>query len=424
MTMFLVIAIAMLLIAIWFVVSALMGKTQIGDADQNQQNILIAKDQLASIEKELTEGVLNDDEYQQRKDELQKALVNNVEETEANKTQHEIPKPALWSALMLVPLISLSAYYYLGTPNAVNVEAHQVTSKQGEPNKHAANTAASMNELLAKLAAKLEKDPGNVKGWKMLGRSYMSMNRYSEAADVYAKLYGLVGDETSVLLAYADALAMSRDGKINGMPFQLVMTALKIDPNNTTGLWLSGLGYSEQGEYQKAINQWQKLLPQFAGDKESEMKVNGLIAQAKSKLNGTELVKNPFKTQVSKKQVKNKSDANKKSISVTVSLSPEFINQVNPDDMVFIYAKANKGPPMPLAAIRKQVKDLPVTVKLNDAMAMMPQMKLSSFSVVDIGARISKSGSAIGQSGDWQGIISSVSLDKTSEVNVIINSIR
>ncbi|MCK4708081.1 MAG: c-type cytochrome biogenesis protein CcmI [Gammaproteobacteria bacterium] len=412
--MFWIISIIMLLLAVWFVVSALMGKTQLGNSDQNQQNILIAKEQLNDIEKELADGTLDEADYLQRKAELQKALVSNVEESEANQSQQTIPKYALVSVLIVIPLIALPIYSFLGNSNAITA-AGKVS--QSATDKHTPVMTASMDDLLQNLAAKLEKNPDNVKGWQMLGRSYMSMNRYAEAADVYSKLYTLVGDETSVLLAYADALAMSRDGKISGMPFQLVMAALKQEPDNTTGLWLAGLGYSEKGEYQQAIKSWQQLLPLFAGNIESETKVRNLIASARSRLG------EPVVTEIVESKPKEQT-ASQKSINVSVSLSTEFKNKVKPDDIVFIYAKAHQGPPMPLAAVRKRVKDLPVTVTLDDAMAMMPQMKLSSFSVVDIGARISKSGSAIGQSGDLEGLIKSVSLNKMSEVNIVIDSIK
>ena len=87
-------------------------------------------------------------------------------------------------------------------------------------------------------------------------------------------------------------------------------------------------------------------------------------------------------------------------VQVTVSLDEPFKSQVSPEDSVFIYAKAQTGPPMPLAAQRLQVKDLPVTVTLDDAAAMMPQMKISMFPTLIVGARISKTGNAIGQDGD------------------------
>jgi cytochrome c-type biogenesis protein CcmH len=90
-------------------------------------------------------------------------------------------------------------------------------------------------------------------------------------------------------------------------------------------------------------------------------------------------------------------------ISGEVVLSATVKGKVSPDDTVFIFAKAAQGPKMPLAILRKQVKDLPLTFSLNDAMAMSPQMKLSSFPEVLVSARVSKGGQAMAQPGDWQG---------------------
>ena len=129
MTTFWIISIIMLLIAVWFVVSALMGKTQLGNSDQNQQNILIAKEQLNAIEKELAEGDLNESEYLQRKDELQKALVSNVEESEANKSQLVVPKYALLSVLIIIPLVSIPIYNYIGSSEAITATSQHAKSK-------------------------------------------------------------------------------------------------------------------------------------------------------------------------------------------------------------------------------------------------------------------------------------------------------
>jgi cytochrome c-type biogenesis protein CcmH len=92
------------------------------------------------------------------------------------------------------------------------------------------------------------------------------------------------------------------------------------------------------------------------------------------------------------------------SLKVTVSLSPALAKQAAPDDVVFIFARAVSGPRMPLAIVRKQVKDLPATVVLDDSQGMSPQMSLSSVPEVIVVARVSKSGMATAQAGDLEGV--------------------
>ena len=421
MTIFWVLSALLLLLAVWFVVSAFFQKTMLSDADQNKQNIDIAKEQLNIIEKEKEVNQISSDEYQQRKEELQKGLVDNVDYSNDDVDTKKIsPKYALLFSLVIISLISLPSYFYLGRSDALSYQPgnNQQASGAQQHAQGVQGMALSMEEALKKLSEKLKQNPKNVKGWQMLGRSYMSLNRYKEAAEAYENLYRQVGDDVPVLLAYADALAMSRDGKISGLPFQLVKTALEKKPDSTTGLWLAGLGYSEKGDFKNAINSWQQLLPLMAGNTASEDKIKRLIDQANAKLGL------PDSAAATKQVSKPKDIVKKASINVTVSLDEKLRKSVKPTDVVFIYAKAHTGPPMPLAAVRQSVSGLPVTVTLDDSMAMMPQMKLSSFSVVDVGARISKSGSAIGQTGDLRGIVESVQLNATSSISIVINSIK
>jgi len=103
-------------------------------------------------------------------------------------------------------------------------------------------------------------------------------------------------------------------------------------------------------------------------------------------------------------------------------LAPELQQSTNPNDTVFIYAQSLSGPKMPLAIVRKQVFELPVAVSLTDAMAMMPNMKLSNFEQVKLLARVSKSGDAMQQPGDLIGVIEQVALNDKSPHKVVINS--
>ena len=87
-----------------------------------------------------------------------------------------------------------------------------------------------------------------------------------------------------------------------------------------------------------------------------------------------------------------------------VSLAAALRDQVAPDDTVFIVARSADGSKVPLALLRKRVKDLPVEFKLDDSLAMLPNAKLSGATQVVVSARISKSGSAAPQPGDLQGL--------------------
>jgi cytochrome c-type biogenesis protein CcmH len=92
-----------------------------------------------------------------------------------------------------------------------------------------------------------------------------------------------------------------------------------------------------------------------------------------------------------------------KAIKVKVALADSLKDKAGAGDTVFIFAKASSGPPMPLAIVKKQVKDLPIEVTLDDSMAMVPGMNLSSAQQLIVGARVSKSGNALPAPGDLQG---------------------
>ncbi len=415
MIVFWIFAALMLAVALLLLVPALLGRKQIRDLDRNQQNVAIARERMKELEGEYGRGVLSEADYEQAKRELEQALLNDVEEGPQATPTAAVTSTArgtLIGVVVGVPLVAVLLYLQLGNLTALDPQAQTAGAPAGHPGGD--TTAATMEQLVAGLAAKLQEEPNNAEGWFMLGRSYMSMGRYPDAANAFRQVLNLVGDEPTVMLRYADALAMAQGGKIAGEPFALIKHALELNPNDETGLWLAGLGYEEQGQYEQAVQHWRKLERLLQDNPASQTEVRNLIARAEQQLG------RPVTVETAPAQP---AATSKVALQVTISLAEALKDKVSADDTVFIFARAVEGPPMPLAALRKQVRDLPLTVTLDDSMAMMPQLKLSNFNEVRVGARISKSGAVGAQSGDLQGEISPVSTASDETIQVTIDQL-
>jgi len=416
MTSFWIVAAVMVAVALTFLAPTLLGRKRLSSQDRSDQNVQIARERLNELESEFGRGALSEADYERARQELELALLNDVEDELPSNEKDPLTASPITLALLivLVPLFTILLYVELGKPEVMQTAAK---SEATAPSPHASTgdqAAPNIDELLGRLEEKLKANPDDAQGWYMLGRSYMSLGRYAEATTALGRAYELVGDQPTVMLSYADALAMSQGGKISGKAFELIKKALVLSPNDPTALWLAGLGYQEQGDYERAVGYWRQLEPMIADNPESLSEVRRLIANAEQQL-GYSVKAEPAEI--------TPAPASSVSISVQVDISPTLRNQANPSDTVFIFARAASGPPMPLAVVRKLVSDLPVTVTLDDSMAMMPQMKLSSFTDVNIGARISKSGNAMPQSGDLKSADTPINTAKDKTVALSIDSI-
>lgn len=386
--------------------------------DRKQQNIRIVREQMAELESSFERAEVDSEQYSDRRSELEQALLLDVGEDNLGDSSKDglghsdspkrVPSSvsitSWFSAgilLLAVPATAIALYMYLGTPNAV--ELAKVPPKPEIP--MTAEGKPDVDKLVANLHAKMRVNPENAQGWYMLGRSYMLMQQYDGAIEAYENLYRLQPEDADVMLMLADSLSMKQQGKMIGRPEILINKALAKVPDNTTALWLSGMALEQQGRLQEALVRWQVLHPMLNGKEGEQVQLDILISRVEKKIAAANsgdvpksIVTSSTNSDISTdKMVVAKSVAQ---VTVNVSLDEKFKAQVAPEDSVFIYAKAQSGPPIPLAAHRLQVKDLPVTIILNDSMAMMPQMKLSMFPTLIVGARVSKSGNAISQNGD------------------------
>jgi cytochrome c-type biogenesis protein CcmH len=281
-------------------------------------------------------------------------------------------------------VLGAGLYAWLGNPAALDQAARRDFSQQ------------DIDQMVAGLAAKLESEPDNLQGWVMLARSYKAMRRSAEAERAYEKALALVEQDPQLLADYADLLA-SKSGDLAGRPEQLIAKALALDPDHLQSLWLAGTAAFNRQDYAKAVEYWQRAARQVPPESEDAQMLEAIITEARQK--GSLGKSAPASRSAA---------ATSMGIKGRVELAPTLKAQAAPTDTIFILARAAGGSPMPLAAKRARVADLPLDFSLNDADAVMPTQTISAARSIVVEARVSKSGDAKTRPGDLIGTIAPV----------------
>lgn len=453
MTLFWIIAAGLMLLALGFAALPLLRNKPLAGVDADELNLSVVRQQLKELETDLANGYLEQAQYDAARHDLERELLQDVR---GNATKAAgTARSGLWALAVLaagIPLGAVGFYQSLGSQEIIArldtlekmtagsprpAAQHQAQAQAGVAAADHPQDAPAMEQLVDRLHQRLSADPDNIEGWILLARSYLSMGRVDEALNAYQSAYQRAPNEPDLLIAYAQALVRANNGALSGEPGKLVRKAYQVDPKNPTATWMMGVLHFEQGDYQTSIEYWQQLAAALPPDSDDSKELARYIQQARDRMQpGAQTAITPATPAPAAPQpVSQKRDqpeaepgteaaAGGGEISVRVSLDPALAAQTGPNDRVFVFARALNGPPMPLAAVSKQVRDLPLELTLNDGMAMMPQMKLSGFPQVVVGARISKSGSAMPQSGDLQGEVSPVAPGQTAPVTVVIDSVR
>jgi cytochrome c-type biogenesis protein CcmH len=397
--------------------------------DQDRLNTEVIKAQLAELETDLKTGRLDETQYAAAREDLERELLEDLSPAAGQGAAPKTARSGRWAVLVLVaaiPLLAVGLYQHFGSKEIIPL----LEQRRGTPRANAAGDPEtptpphamgeqSLEQMVGVLAERMKKNPDDVRGWILLARSYETLHRYADALDAYGNARRLAGDEPELLADYADTLVMANGGRFNDEAGELLERAIKAQPKNVKALWLIGHWKNQQGAYRDALDYWQRaaaLLP--AGSQDSAV-IAQQISQVQQRLGITPAAA-PMLAATGARESGGKAAAGG-SLTVTVSLDPSLAAKAAPESTVFIFARAVQGPRMPLAIVRKQVKDLPVTVTLDDSLAMSPAMTLSKFDQVTVGARVSASGNAMPQSGDLEGSQSPVSVGSATPVDVTIN---
>jgi cytochrome c-type biogenesis protein CcmH len=401
MTLFVVLGVLLVAGALLFVVPPLVRRTAQPGVSRDAVNTAVYRDQLRELEADLRAGTLAPDQHDRARREIEARLAADLGTSEA---QVKSPVSARGAALALgvaVPICALAVYLTVGSPRALAPQPEAGESPHGM-------SAQQFETLVGRLAARLKDNPEDAEGWMMLGRSYAVMGRFGDSSEAYAKAVARVPNDAQLLADYADSLAMSQGRTLQGEPEKLLERALAVDPNNVKALVLAGTAAFDRNDRAGAIRYWERALSIVPGESDMAQRVRASIAEAGGSAGKTQVAR-PAQAQGSA------------SISGVVKLDPKLAGKVAPDDTVFIFARAAEGPRMPLAILRKQGRDLPVQFTLDDSMAMAPQMKLSAFPRVVVGARVSKTANATASPGDLQGLSAPVSVG-AADIGVLIDT--
>jgi cytochrome c-type biogenesis protein CcmH len=271
------------------------------------------------------------------------------------------------------------------------------------------------------------------------------LDRSDDALTAFERATALAPNDAGLIADHANVIAQREGLAAGGRAVVLLDKALAIDARQPKALALAGVAAFERRDYADAVRRWEAAL-EVMPDHPFAAQMRDGIAQAKQAMGagsggsapanasaargtagaapGTAVAAAPGTaaaapgtataapgtaaaapgSAATSEPTAPQTASAAGTVEGRVTLAPALAAKASPDDTVFVFARAAQGPRMPLAILRKQVKDLPFDFKLDDAMAMSPQTKLSSVPTVIVGARVSKSGNAIAQAGDLQGL--------------------
>jgi cytochrome c-type biogenesis protein CcmH len=310
---------------------------------------------------------------------------------------------ALLIALVL-PLGTGALYLLVGTPAALN----GVTAEAAAP--------ISMQQALAELRTHLQQQPDDLQGWMLLAQTSSMLRQPADARDAFDHALKLAPNNAEAMIGWAENDSMTRsDHRIEGRALELLKRAVQLHPDSQRGLWLLGISNFQRGEYREAAATWRLLQPQLEPGSNVARAVAEQIAVADARAGGA-----PAGASSSAAAATSQGAA----LQVQVALAPALKGKLAPGDALFVYARAENGPPMPLAVAKLDPAQLPTTVTLTDAMAMTPAFKLSSVERVFVGARISHSGQPVAQPGDLEGDAGVVAVDRKTPVKISIDKVH
>ncbi len=368
----------MVTVALGLILAPLVRRSELPGRDPEAAALSVYRQRFQELGDDLGRGSLTQAQFEEAREELETALAGDLPAETVPPHARELPRNwrTALAVSIVVPILSAGGYLWLGATEELASAMRQTEDE--------ANRRQHIQEAIATIESRLRADPDLGEGWLLLGRTYLALTEPVKARAALAEAHRLLGDDPDLLIDYARAIAMSHGGRADGQATELIERALTLAPEHPGALWLAAAMSINRGAKAEARGYLQRLAQQLPAGSEQERLVRVQLAQLSD--NDTEA-----------------DAATAVQLEVQVTLDKSLTDRISPDTTVFVFARATQGPRMPLAIARIRAQDLPATVVLDDSQAMTPEMKLSNFDAVVVGARASLSGEARAQSGDLEG---------------------
>ena len=419
MLLFWILATLVILAALALVVPPLMRDTAPGRDVADDANIALYRERLTELDRERDRGEIDAQRYAALRQDLERGLLADVAGHDVPRAVVHPPSCRMAMAIaVVVPVCGLGLYGWLGSPHGIEPRPTSASPAA------CAETAPSVEAMVASLAARLDEDPANAEGWLLLARSEVVLERFEAAVAAFERAHGLLGDDPSLLADWAEAEAAVAGNRFPQSALDRLDRALELDPAHEKALWLGGFAAAQNRRTDIAVARWERLLArQPPGSREAS-----IVAEMLARVRGAEGAapaagSSETGSAAAAGSVGGDASGDGARIVVEVSLAPDLAVELGAGEPVFVFARAPSGAGPPVAVARTIVGALPATIVLDESNAMVPSLSLATVERALVTARVARSGTANRSSGDVEGAFGPVAVADPAPVKIVISQI-
>lgn len=399
------------LIALLFVMLPFLKKERVKTITHNANAELISiyEQRLVELQNDLENQRIDAQNHSESVIELKRRLLNELSPEKSLNSRGNNRIFALTGGAFV---IALTGVFYSMTGNQQQISAwHDAMDNLAEYGERAVmqkGEPLSENELQAfalALRTKLSQTGDDEIAWMLLGRVAMSLNEFDMAQQSFDKALQMNPANMQVLISYSQVLLLEGSEASMTRAAGMLSKVLQEEPQNLDAISLLALIAYERKDWVQAKAAFEVLL---ASMDKADTRYN-MIAQRIS--------------EIEQQQAQNVDVTKSAAIKVTVNISTELKNKQPENGILFVFAKALNGSPMPIAVVKLNEYQFPITVELSDANSMVAGLNLSSAEDIVITARISNDDSVMPSSGELEGHSAALKRESTRQLQLQIDTL-